>query len=571
MTPRTLSFISISSILTAVISFVIAVGIPAGYFIVSYQYMSGRVHTELIFSARVVESLVNNNPRTWQYEEIRLQEILERRFDNTYREKRLIRDMDGQIIAQTPEVPTGPVLTFRHPIYDSGVKVAEIELDRSVSPLIIRTTLIAACSFLAGMGIFLLFRYFPLRAVREAYHDLVENEKRLSLALESGNFGISDYDIGTNIMIWDDRMYDIYGVSRESAGSPMDVWQNGIHPEDRARVLDTFRPETMEDKRFNTEYRVLQPDGKIRYIKADGIVLTDGGGKPTRLICLNQDITAGKLSQIQLLQAEKMASIGKLAAGVAHEINNPTAFVSSNLKTLSEYVQDIIAVKDRYKAMMTSLKTVKLEDSCLEAIGSHIRQIEELESRLKIDMVIEDIVAVIAESREGTGRISRIVQDLKNFAHPGEEKETLFNVNENIESTLVIVWNELKYKTVVHRDFGDIPRTLGHPQQLNQVFMNLLVNAAQAIKEKGEIRISTRAENGCIEIKIADTGVGIPPENIPKLFDPFFTTKEVGKGTGLGLHVSYSIVEKHDGTISVESEVGVGTTFTVRIPIRTID
>jgi signal transduction histidine kinase len=571
MTPRTLSLIGISSILTAIISIAIAVGIPLGYFIVAYQYMSGRVHTELIFSARVVESLVNNNPKTWQYEEIRLQEILERRFDVTYREKRLLRDMGGQIIAQTPETPTAPVITFRHPIYDSGVEVAQIELERSISPLIARTALIGVCSVLAGMAIFLIFRYIPLRAIREAYHNLAENEKRLSLALASGDFGISDWTIGKHIMIWDGRMYDIFGVSRDSAASPIEIWQKSLHPEDRERMLEAVRPDAIADRGFNTEYRIVQPDGKIRYIKTDGILLTDDSGKPARLISLNQDVTAGKLAQVQLLQTEKMASIGKLAAGVAHEINNPTAFVSSNLKTLSEYVQDIIAVKDRYKAMMASLKTLNLEDSCLEAIGSHIRQIEELESRLNIDMVIEDIVAVISESLEGTGRITRIVQDLKNFAHPGEEKESMFNVNENIESTLGIVWNELKYKTVVHKDFGDIPRLRGYPQQLNQVFMNLLVNAAQAIKEKGEIRISTRAENGCIEIKIADTGVGIPPENIPKLFDPFFTTKEVGKGTGLGLHVSYSIVEKHNGTIAVESEVGAGTTFTVRIPIRTAE
>jgi two-component system, NtrC family, sensor kinase len=185
---------------------------------------------------------------------------------------------------------------------------------------------------------------------------------------------------------------------------------------------------------------------------------------------------------------------------------------------------------------------------------------------MKMDDIYEDAVALIAESREGTGRIARIVQDLKNFAHPGEEKETSFNVNENVESTLNIVWNELKYKAVVHKDYGDIPRVLGFPQQLNQVFMNLLVNAAQAIRDKGEIRISTRADNGYIEIRISDTGVGIPPENLPKLFDPFFTTKEVGKGTGLGLHVAYSIIEKHNGSISVESTVGVGTTFIVRIP-----
>jgi two-component system NtrC family sensor kinase len=293
------------------------------------------------------------------------------------------------------------------------------------------------------------------------------------------------------------------------------------------------------------------------------------GAAGQKIVSIFEDITAKKMSHIQLLQSEKMASIGKLAAGVAHEINNPTAFVSSNLKTLSEYIVDMIAVKNKYRAMLDALKTLRPGDPLPDTIKDLILQTEDLEEKLKIGMVFDDVVALIAESREGTGRISRIVQDLKNFAHPGEEKRTTFNVNENIESTLSIVWNELKYKAVVYKDYGDIPQMLGYPQQLNQVFLNLFINAVQAIKEKGEIRISTREVDGHIEIKIADTGVGIPPENLPKLFDPFFTTKEVGKGTGLGLHVAYSIIEKHNGNIDVESTIGVGTTFIVRIPIQT--
>ena len=287
-----------------------------------------------------------------------------------------------------------------------------------------------------------------------------------------------------------------------------------------------------------------------------------------KIVAIFEDVTAKKMSQIQLLQAEKMASIGKLAAGVAHEINNPTAFVSSNLNTLSEYVNDMIAGCNMSRGIMRELQELGPGKPVPGAVMDRLRQIKEFEAKLKMDDIYEDAAALIAESREGTGRIARIVQDLKNFAHPGEEKETSFNVNENIESTLNIVWNELKYKASVRKDYGDIPRILGYPQQLNQVFMNLLVNAAQAIKDRGEIRISTKSEGGYIEIRISDTGVGIPPENLPKLFDPFFTTKEVGKGTGLGLHVAYSIIEKHNGSIDVESTVGAGTTFIVRIPIQ---
>jgi len=253
---------------------------------------------------------------------------------------------------------------------------------------------------------------------------------------------------------------------------------------------------------------------------------------------------------------------------VAHEINNPTAFVSSNLKTLSEYLDDVIKLIKQYRAMSEDLNNTVTGGSFRELLAEHLKLIEDLETKTNMDFVIKDIFALIGESREGTGRISGIVQDLKNFAHPGDEKLRTVNIKDSIESTLNIVWNELKYKAVVHKEFGDVPDLLGYPQQLNQVFMNILVNAAQAIKEKGETRIVTRVDDGHAEIKFSDTGIGIPKENLSKLFDPFFTTKDVGKGTGLGLHVAYNIVKKHNGTIEVESIIDEGTTFTIRIPLR---
>jgi signal transduction histidine kinase len=157
--------------------------------------------------------------------------------------------------------------------------------------------------------------------------------------------------------------------------------------------------------------------------------------------------------------------------------------------------------------------------------------------------------------------------DLKDFAHPGEDKLQSADINQCLESTLNVVWNELKYKTTVTKAYGDLPIMQCYPHQLNQVFMNLLVNAAQAIEKKGEITVSTRADDGHVEIEISDTGAGIPKENLSKIFDPFFTTKAVGKGTGLGLNVSYNIIKKHKGTLDVNSTVGKGTTFMIRIPV----
>ncbi|MCK4485579.1 MAG: GHKL domain-containing protein [Desulfobacterales bacterium] len=186
---------------------------------------------------------------------------------------------------------------------------------------------------------------------------------------------------------------------------------------------------------------------------------------------------------------------------------------------------------------------------------------------MDIDFVLDDIPNLMKESQEGAERIKKIVIDLKDFAHPGDQELKYADINRSLDSTLNIVWNELKYKSTVTKDYGDLPQVRCYPQQLNQVFMNLLVNAAQAIEKQGEINIMTRALDGKVEIAISDTGSGIPEENLSRIFDPFFTTKEVGKGTGLGLNVAYNIIKKHKGAIDVESEVGKGTTFTIRIPV----
>ncbi len=277
-----------------------------------------------------------------------------------------------------------------------------------------------------------------------------------------------------------------------------------------------------------------------------------------------------KNTNIQLLQAEKMASIGQLAAGVAHEINNPTGFVSSNLKTLFDYQKDIVQLVIEYKKLLKLLGSVSISFDLPELIQHQIKTISDLENEADIDFILDDISDLISESREGTERIKKIVSNLKDFVHPGTQKLQTTQINQNIESCLNIVWNEIKYKAKVIKKYQDIPEIKCYPQQLNQVFTNLLVNAAQAIEKKGTIIIKTQKKKGYIEIKISDTGAGIKEENLSKIFDPFFTTKPVGSGTGLGLHVAYQIIQKHNGNISVESELDKGTTFTICLPYSRI-
>lgn len=283
---------------------------------------------------------------------------------------------------------------------------------------------------------------------------------------------------------------------------------------------------------------------------------------------LEKTLNELEATQTQMLQSEKMASIGQLAAGVAHEINNPTGFVSSNLKTLSDYKDDLGTLIARYQALVEILQRPD-NAACTEGdVQKAIAEVKEFEKKMDVAFVMDDIGDLIKDCREGTERIKKIVIDLKDFAHPGEDNIKSVDVNKCLESTLNVVHNEIKYKAVVETDFGEITTVSGHPQQLNQVFMNILVNAAQSIEKEGKITVKTSLAEGHVEVRISDTGCGIAKENLSKIFDPFFTTKEVGKGTGLGMNIAYNIVNKHDGHITVDSEIGKGTTFTVRLPVE---
>ena len=273
-----------------------------------------------------------------------------------------------------------------------------------------------------------------------------------------------------------------------------------------------------------------------------------------------------KESHSQLVQSEKMASIGQLAAGVAHEINNPVGFVMSNLGTMTNYIATIKRLLSEYEKICDEVRQSG-SDAQKEIVG----WIDDFQVSEDIPFVMGDMDDLLSESVDGTERMRDIVQNLKSFARIDEVTVQQADINGCIEATLKIVWNELKYKCTVHKNLGDIPRIKCQPGKLNQVFMNLLVNASQAIEEKGDITIETSETEDGILVRFSDTGSGIPANKLSRIFDPFFTTKEVGKGTGLGLAISYGIIEEHKGTIEVESEVGKGTTFSIRLPLEGIE
>ena len=281
------------------------------------------------------------------------------------------------------------------------------------------------------------------------------------------------------------------------------------------------------------------------------------------LIKTNRDLKEvnSKLSDAQskLIQSEKLASIGQLAAGVAHEINNPIGFIFSNFGTLEQYLEDLFQMLDAYEQAEASVSD-----------GAALARIRSLKADLDIDYLKEDIPNLMRESRDGIQRVRKIVQDLKDFSRVDARQEwESVDLHAGIDSTLNIVNNEIKYKADVVKHYGALPEIQCLPSELNQVFMNLLVNAAHAITaERGTITISTGVDGPNVWVEVADTGAGIAQENLKRIFDPFFTTKPVGKGTGLGLSLSYGIVQKHSGRMEVHSELGVGTRFRVTLPIK---
>ena len=263
-------------------------------------------------------------------------------------------------------------------------------------------------------------------------------------------------------------------------------------------------------------------------------------------------------AQEQLLQSEKMASIGQLAAGVAHEINNPIGYVHSNLGTLQEYTGALMALIEGYANALAADDPASARET-----------IRGMRERLDFDFISGDLPQLLAESREGIERVTKIVQDLKDFSRVGrDEPMRPSDLERGLESTLNIVWNDLKYKVRIEKHYGTLPLVECHASEINQVLMNLLINAGQAIGERGTISLATGSEDDEAWITISDSGCGIPEEALQKIFDPFFTTKPIGRGTGLGLAICYSIVAKHHGRIEVSSRVGAGTTFRVVLPVR---
>jgi signal transduction histidine kinase len=284
-----------------------------------------------------------------------------------------------------------------------------------------------------------------------------------------------------------------------------------------------------------------------------------------------RDMTQRKQLQIQLSQAQKLESIGQLAAGIAHEINTPTQYVGDNTRFLQGSFHDLFGLIEKYRYLLKTAKEGEISQKV-------IAEVERTEDNTDLEYLSEEIPKAIQQSLEGIDRVAKIVRAMKEFSHPGTKEKKAIDINKAIETTITIARNEWKYVSEMVTDFdSSLPLVPCLPDDLNQVILNIIINAAHAIagtvgdgsKGKGTITIKTSPKDGEAEIRISDTGTGIPEEIRNRIFDPFFTTKEVGKGTGQGLTIAHSIiVKKHGGSLSFETEVGKGTTFIISLPIE---
>ncbi len=372
------------------------------------------------------------------------------------------------------------------------------------------------------------------------------------------------------IMRWNKAAEKTFGIGKNSAvGKPLH--QCGIEW-DRVKISETIsscRTGMKSTKLHNC--RFLRNDGKEGFLEITFSPLNGAVNNPPGVLLLGSDVTERRILESQLAQAQKLESIGQLAAGIAHEINTPAQFVGDNTRFLQEVCVDLERMHALHDQLLDRLRSENLAKDL-------VQKIEEVSAEIDLEYLREEAPKAVLQSLDGIERISRIVRAMKEFSHPGTDSKTNIDLNKAIESTITVAKNEWKYVAEIVTDFdSNLPLVPCLPAEINQVILNMIINAAHAIADslkkngsdgKGTIRITSRSKDNWAEVSISDTGTGIPENIRPKIFDPFFTTKEVGKGTGQGLAISHSVVvDKHGGTITVDSEVGKGTVFFVRLPL----
>ena len=344
-------------------------------------------------------------------------------------------------------------------------------------------------------------------------------------------------------------------------------WRETVHQDDRQRIYEEFLTARTQKREFRVECRIIRPDGEIRRVVDDAFPVIDAEGQLIRQTGIARDVTEERKLEEELRVAQKLESLGQISAGIAHEINTPSQYVSDNISFLEEAAADLTPVLRAYKSLLEASANAGVPPETLSPF-------EQIAETADLDYVLEELPEALSQCRDGIEQIRKIVLAMKEFSHVSSDKEPI-DLNRAIETTVMVARNEWKYVAELNLEFDEsLPPVSCVRSAIGQVVLNLVVNAAHAIGDvsdrqgAGTITISTRACNDTVVVRVADSGSGIPAEIREKIFDPFFTTKEVGRGTGQGLAIVYSIVrDQHGGSITVESEPGKGSCFTITLPV----
>lgn len=386
------------------------------------------------------------------------------------------------------------------------------------------------------------------------------SRERFDLAVRGSNDGIWDWDLRTNGVYFSPRWKGIIGYEDDEIDNRFDEWESRLHPDEHAHALAAVQAYLQKQSpAYELEHRLRHKDGSYRWILARGVAMWDAEGRPYRMSGSHTDITTRKEAERTMVQQEKLAALGQMVAGVAHEINNPLAFVINNVAVLQ---RDVAGMRQLLAAYMQF-------DPMLEQFDpARAAEVKAIADRFDAGYTLPNLEDLTLRSRDGLKRIQQIVKDLRDFARLDTSDMHDVNLNEGVESTVNIIKGRARKKNVsIDTQLGEIPPVTCFPAKINQVIMNLIANAIDACGEGGRVVVATRVGADAVEVAVTDNGAGIDPAIREKIFDPFFTTKPPGEGTGLGLSISYGIVEDHHGQIRVDTETGKGSTFTMRLPI----